>query len=185
MTFLDYYKTYKSDPEHIENAFKYLVDYNHVSNKFNDDKLETPMHLNMERNQPTVFIPGMIYTFMYASPDKQILNDIEFIDHIPLMMVFDRSDSNIMGLNFNLIPHDLRAVTLDFISETGKRFYPSVIGDDTFKTNDNLFSVFANEKTRTDFIKLLNDTLTSKISAAYRIYKMKYCKNVRLIEYDM
>ena len=46
MTFVDYYNTYKSDKEHIDNAFKYLVDYNHVSNRFNDDNCN---YTNMDK----------------------------------------------------------------------------------------------------------------------------------------
>lgn len=185
MTYVEYYNTYKSDKDHIDNALKYLVDYNHISKKFGDEKLETGFNLKMESNQPTFFIPTMMYTFMYASPDKQNVNGVQFIDNIPLIMVLDFSDSTVLGLNFNFIPNVYRAAVLDIIDETNRNFYTAILGDDTFKLNDAFVNAVSTERNRKAFVELINTRLNVNISSAYRLYKIKYCQNIRMIEYDM
>jgi len=185
MTYLEYYNTYKSNSENQENAFKYLVDYNLIKNFHGDSKLEYSISNKMEEHQPFPFVPSMIYTFMYAAPDMQDINGIKFIDNIPLVFVMDCSESSLMGLNFNLIPAEFRAAVLDIINDTNKNFYDKVLGVDDFSINNNIAQYFNSEKTRNLFVKFINEKLTSHISAAYRIYKLKYCKNIRLIEYDM
>lgn len=185
MTYTDYYRKYAADSEKRSVAYMYLVDYALSRKRRGQSKLETEFDLDMESSQPAVFIPGMIYTFMYARPDEQVISDVRFTDVVPLVMVTGRPDpAHIEGLNFNLLPSEFRAAVLDLVNETNPDFYDNV-ENNGFAMNDILYQTFADPVRRGMFMKSVNYRLSADITAACRRYYVMNCTDVRLVEYDM
>lgn len=185
MTYIDYYRKYAADPDKRSAAYTYLVDYALSRKRRGRDKLETEFDLDMESSQPAVFVPGMIYTFMYVRPDEQVISDVRFTDVVPLVMVTARPDPAYMeGLNFNLIPPDFRAAVLDAVNETNPDFYDNV-ENDGFAVNDVLSGTLADPVRRGMFMKSINYRLSADITSACRRYQVSKCVDVRLVEYDM
>lgn len=185
MTYTEYYSRYAADSEKRSAAYTYLVDYALSRKRRGRDKLETEFDLDMESSQPAVFIPGMIYTFMYARPDEQVISDVRFTDVVPLVMVTGRPDpAHIEGLNFNLLLPEFRAAVLDIINETNPDFYDNV-ENDGFAMNDVLYQTLADPVRRGMFMKSVNYRLSADITSACRRYRVANCSEIRLVEYDM
>lgn len=185
MTYTEYYKKYEADPEKRSAAYKYLVDYALSRKRRGPAKLETEFDLDMESSQPAVFIPGMIYTFMYVRPDEQVISDVRFTDVVPLVMVTGHPDAaHIEGINFNLLPPEFRASVLDIINDTNPDFYDNV-ENDGFVMNDRLYQTLVDPIRRGVFMKFVNYSLSADITSACRRYYTGNCTEIRLVEYDM
>ena len=185
MTYTEYYNRYAAASEKRSAAHTYPVDYALSRKRRGRDKLETEFDLDMESSQPAVFIPGMIYTFMYARPDEQVISDVRFTDVVPLVMVTGRPDpAHIEGLNFNLLLPEFRAAVLDVINETNPDFYDNVENDGV-AMNDVLYQTLADPVRRGMFMKSVNYRLSADITSACRRYRVANCSEIRLVEYDM
>lgn len=185
LSFYKYYSQHSGEKEYYQNATKYLLKDMLVNPKFNDEKLEHELSNNMEKNQPQCFVPTMIYSFLYASPDESTVGSIRFKDRMPLIFVteFNPDNNMVLGLNFNLMPGMFRAVILDRIYQTNPNFYDSMEGIDEFTLNHNAVVGVGDKSNIMNFVHYLN--YGKKNNPAFRTYNLKYCKYLRLIEYDM
>lgn len=179
--FLHIYK--KGGAQYESLAFDYLVGDLLIKDIRGEDKSRELTALNMEKNMPTDFTPAMFYTFLYLSNNSENINGKKFKDNVPLIYVFTSDANNVMGLNFNLIPNDVRAAILDIIVELTK----NPMYDDTgnFKFNKTLSNLFILKDGITSFLKYVKQKTGLDVSNAVRIYSIKYIKKSRLIEYDM
>jgi hypothetical protein len=169
-------------------ATKSLVQMLLVDNARGANKSNELTGMNMESTFNYTLLPSMIYTFLYNSPDSEHINETNFKDHIPVILCTSFDGKYVTGINFNLIPNDIRANLLDIIYNAFKNFYTNDVEKAVAKNkatiNEKFANLLVNEKTRADFLKILNDKLGINVSNAYRVYDVKYIKNVRLIEYD-
>lgn len=181
---------YKDSKLHgmAEQATQSLVQLLLVDNKRGKEKTNELTGMNMESTFNYTVLPSMIYTFLYDSPDAEKIDDSNFKDHLPVILCTSFDGKYVTGLNFNLIPNDIRANILDIIYNGFTDFYEDTVNDAVSKNkavlNEKFASLLINEKSRADFIKILNDKLGISVSNAYRVYDIKYIRNLRLIEYD-
>lgn len=171
-----------------EQATENLVQLLLVDNKRGSGKTNELTGMNMESTFNYTVLPSMIYTFLYDSPDAEKMDETNFKDHLPVILCTSFDGRYVTGLNFNLIPNDIRANILDIIYNAFSNFYEDSLNDAVSKNKAVLNEKFAvllmNDRQRADFMKILDAKLGMNISNAYRVYDVKYIRNIRLIEYD-
>lgn len=171
-----------------EQATENLVQLLLVDNKRGSGKTNELTGMDMESTFNYTVLPSMIYTFLYDSPDAEKMDETNFKDHLPVILCTSFDGRYVTGLNFNLIPNDIRANILDIIYNAFSNFYEDSLNDAVSKNKAVLNEKFAvllmNDRQRADFMKILDAKLGMNISNAYRVYDVKYIRNIRLIEYD-
>lgn len=168
----------KSSYEEI--AFKIFVDDLLRYKKTGTEKSNTITAMDMESQVPVKFIPSMFYTFMYASPNIDLANGKTFIDAVPLILCVSNTGETVSGVNFNMLPNNVRAVIIDIIRDAFSEFYNNLTGD--YRINEKFAQYLISSPD--SFVKLIKDTTGYNITSAFRQYNLKYAKNIRLIEYD-
>ena len=106
-----------------------------------------------------------------------------FKDAVPVILCFTATTKTVTGLNFNLIPNDVRASILDLIVKLTK----APIYDDSgkFKLNEPMAKLFTAQGGVAAFIKAVENETGLNVSSAVRTYNIDNIKKLRLIEYDM
>lgn len=178
--FLDFYKSAsKSAYEKI--AFNTFVNDLLRDKKTGSAKSRTVTALDMESKTPIRFIPSLFYTFLYITPKMQSLDKKDgFIDAVPLIFCTSNLGNKVAGINFNMIPTDVRAAVIDTIVNTDEEFYKSASGE--YQINEKLAKVLISKPSI--FLSVIQDTTGYDISSAFRQYNTEYIQNVRMIEYD-
>lgn len=180
-------KLYKSgDKKGYENqAFEFLV------GDLLDRKLTGPTKskqfsaMDMETTAPDSFVPSMFYTFMYTSPTLESVGKLEFKDRVPLILCTSNENNYVTGLNFNMIPSNIRAEILDLIVSSNTDFYENKIYSSTnFIINKTFANSLINPDTRKEIFNIFDRVTGIKVSNSFRVYDKSYIQNVRLIEYD-
>ena len=170
-------------------AMEYLVTDTLQKNLKGIHKSKQLTAMNMESFAPAVFVPTMFYTFMYNSPTDDDIKGFVFKDRVPLILCLEYKDGYVSGINFNLIPCDIRAGIIDKIININKSFYEddieNAIADHKFVINKILANLLSQAKGFSYFLYSLDAYTGLKISNCFRIYKEEYVVNPRLIEYDM
>lgn len=164
-------------------AFNFLFENLLKRNLRGSDKAVTLSGMNMEDSAPCDFVPGMIYTFLYTSNLKDNLNGKSFIDAVPIILCL-RHGSTIQGLNFNMMPNEVRASLLDMIVESDKDTYAGK-KDGDFPINKNFTGLLMKDTGPADFIKFASEKTKANLSQCVRTYSPDFIVNPRLIEYDM
>lgn len=171
-----------------ERATENLVRLLLVNNKRGTGKTNELTGMDMESTFNYTVLPSMIYTFLYDSPNAEKIDETNFKDHLPVILCTSFDGKYITGLNFNLIPNDVRANILDIIYNAFQNFYDDVVNDAVLKNkavlNEKFAALLVNDKNRSEFMKILDTKLGISVSSAYRVYDIKYIRNLRLIEYD-
>lgn len=141
--------------------------------------------MDMESSAPDIFVPSMFYTFMYTSPNSENAGKFEFKDRVPLILCTSNESGYVTGLNFNMIPSNIRAVILDMIVDSNKDFYENKIySSGNFIVNQAFANSLINETSRTEILNIFNRGTGIKVSNSFRVYDKSYIMNPRLIEYD-
>ena len=126
---------------------------------------------------------------MYNSPVDENVKNVQFKDRVPLIFCMSYENGYVTGLNFNLIPCDVRAAILDRLILTNPNFYENEIIDaipnHKFAINMTLANSVVNPKYREALLSIFDTYTGLKISNCYRTYKEEFILNPRLIEYDM
>ena len=185
--FRELYK--KSDRLSYENmAMEYLV------NDILRDKLRGPEKskqmtgMHMEDSYRKEVIPSMFYTFMYNSPEEFAMGKVGYKDVVPCMLCTNITSDCISGMNFNLIPNNIRAEILDIIYSSYKSFYDTELSKaverDAAVINEPFATTLLNATTRKAFLSYLDDRCGIKVSSSYRNYRREMITNIRMIEYD-
>lgn len=179
--FLNMYK--KGGASMESNAFDYLVGDLLIKEKRGSEKAKELSALDMESKLPVDFVPAMVYTFLYISDKMETTGTKMFKDAVPVILCFTATTKTVTGLNFNLIPNDVRASILDLIVKLTK----APIYDDSgkFKLNEPMAKLFTAQGGVAAFIKAVENETGLNVSSAVRTYNIGNIKKLRLIEYDM
>lgn len=179
-----YLKYYEKEGKSIEDiAFEYLVSDLLIKEKRGTEKLRELSALDMESKLPIDFVPAMIYTFLYLSNDKEISGIHQFKDAVPVILCFTSTSKTVTGLNFNMIPNNVRASILDLIVKLAKA--PLYDNSNKFKLIDKVAKLFTTPNGVSAFLKAIEAETDLNVSNAVRTYNIDKIKRLRLIEYDM
>lgn len=179
--FLDMYK--KGGASMSSAAFDYLVGDLLIKEKRGAEKAKELTALDMESKAPMDFVPAMIYTFLYVSDTQEIAGKTQFKDLVPVILCFNSTSSSVTGLNFNMIPNDVRASILDLIVKLTKE--PMFDDSGKFKANETMGKLFITPNGVKAFLAAVENETGLRVSSAIRTYKTEYIKRMRMVEYDM
>ena len=184
--FIEFYKKNKDNKAMQDYARKKLLDNLLATPKYKEDKMIDLGDTDMESIVPVQFTPSLFYTFRYES-DSDSVYGLEFKDLIPLVLVAKKSASKIEGINFNLLPMDVRAVILNTINKSYGGYYTGEGLNDAqsgkLAINNNFAALLLDTKSRMAFLNYLEEKMGVPITAAYRSYSIKHIKFPRMIEY--
>lgn len=178
--FLDLYK--KGGASMESSAFDYLVGNLLIKEKRGIDKVTEITALNMEETAPIDFVPAMIYTFLYVSDTEEMAGAKRFKDNVPVILCLASTGKLVTGLNFNMIPNDVRASILDIIVNLTKE--PMYDDSGKFKANEVMLKLFSLPKGVTGFIKAIENETGLNVNSAVRTYNTTFIKRCRMVEYD-
>lgn len=182
-----FYNNYRNlyDKRTLEKlAFEYLVTDTLDKNLRGPYKSKQVTGMDMESYTRDVY-PSLIYTFKYNSEHIDKQGNYEFRDYVPVIFCMYVDKDYIYGINFNLLPNDVRAKLLDVISDTNPEFYSYGIYNEGLQLSNTLMSQLMNEESRKKLLQVFDSLAGIKVSNAYRKYKKTAIENIRLIEYDV
>lgn len=184
MGFYDRYRN-NSDKRTLEKlAFEYLVTDTLDKNLRGPYKSKQVTGLHMEDYTKDV-LPSLIYTFKYNSEHIDKEGKYEFRDYVPVIFCTNVDDNYIYGINFNLLPNDVRGRLLDIIAKSNPDFYSYGIYNEGLQLSNSLMMNLIDETRRKELLKVFDGMCGVPISKAYRKYKKSAIENIRLIEYDV
>lgn len=170
-------------------AMEYLVRDTLELNLHGDAKKKELSALDFESKLGGKMIPSLIYTFLYDGVMEEIVAGQKFKDAVPIVLCMFNEDGLMAGLNFNMIPNNIRAYVLDTIYNSWKPFYDKLLFGNARESSDCVNTDFANilmdPENRTRFLKMMDDITGVKVSNAYRVYRIDKMQNIRMIEVDM
>ena len=184
---MGFYSEYKSnnDKRSLEKlAFEYLVTDTLDKVLTGPNKSKQVTGLDMETSLRR-FYPTLIYTFMYNSEHVDKEGNYEFRDYVPVIFCTNMDNEYLYGINFNLLPNDVRGRLLDVISQTNSEFYTYGIYNEGLQLSNTLIKNLVDEESRKRLFKVFDDMCGVPVSKAYRRYKFSSIMNPRLIEYDV
>jgi hypothetical protein len=179
--FLDMYK--KGGASLASAAFDYLVGDLLIKEKRGAEKARELTALDMESKSPMDFVPAMIYTFLYVSDTPEVAGKVQFKDMVPMILCFTSNSNSVTGLNFNMIPNDVRASILDLIVRLTKE--PMFDDSGKFKANETMGKLFIVPNGVKAFLAAVENETGLNVSSAVRTYKIEFIKRMRMVEYDM
>lgn len=182
--FYDNYYNLKDKGQIEKLAFEYLVTDTLDKYLTGPSKSKQVTGMDMESRLKTIF-PSLIYTFMYNSEHIDKEGKYEFRDYVPVIFCMYIDNDYIYGINFNLLPNDVRAKLLDIISDSNPNFYAYGIYNEGIQLSNALINNLMNEESRKKLLSVFDSLTGVKVSNAYRKYKKKCIERIRLIEYDV
>lgn len=184
MGFLDDYRKNKSTKAE-DDAFDYFIT-DLLSDKLQGNaKTDTIYGMNMEKSLQGTIYPSMFYIFQYQPMMPEQMGKLHFIDTVPLILCTGVSDKTVDGLNFNMIPNDVRAMILDVIYDAYSDFYNKDIQSVSGKLiNEQFASILVNPVSFDKLMTILTSKCSLNLRMACRTYSKAYISNIRLIEYD-
>ena len=129
--------------------------------------------------------PSMIYTFKYNSEHVDKEGKYEFRDYVPVIFCTNVDNEYVYGINFNLLPNDVRGRLLDVIAKSNPDFYSYGIYNEGLQLSNSLMQNLMDETRRKDLLKVFDGLCGVPVSKAYRRYKKVAIENIRLVEYDV
>lgn len=184
--FVEFYKENIGSAEMVELAKTKLV-RNTLSEKLvGSQKMVDFESSDMESQIKGSVLPSLFYTFMYKA-EGDTISGIKFSDALPVVFCFKRSTKWIEGLNFNLLPNEVRAAVLDIIDKSTDNYYSdkgkNAAINGKIAVNETLAAVLVDDNQRMALLNLLERKMGVSIKKAYRRYNMSHIENLRLIEY--
>lgn len=184
MGFYDDYRN-NADKRSLEKlAFEYLVTDTLDKNLKGPSKSKQVTGMDMESLTKTIY-PTMVYTFKYNSEHLDKEGKYEFRDYVPVIFCMNIDKDYIYGINFNLLPNDVRGRLLDVIAKSNPRFYSYGIYNEGLQLSDALMANLIDENKRKELLRVFDGLCGVPVSKAYRRYKKEFIENPRLIEYDV
>lgn len=184
MGFYDDYRN-NADKRALEKlAFEYLVTDTLDKNLKGPSKSKQVTGMDMESFAKTIY-PTMVYTFKYNSEHIDKEGKYEFRDYVPVIFCMNIDKDYIYGINFNLLPNDVRGRLLDVIAKSNPRFYSYGIYNEGLQLSDALMANLVDENKRKELLRVFDGLCGVPVSKAYRRYKKEFIENPRLIEYDV
>jgi len=198
MIFTELYN--KADKKAYEDmAMEYLVNDTLRDKLRGAEKSKQLTGMHMEDTFNKDFIPTMAYTFLYNSPEPvstvypssaygKTNEGHKFLDRVPCILCMEVTDDMVGGINFNLMPNNIRALVLDSIYETFRDFYKDklsqAVAEDKAVVNEDFGRLIMTKPGRDAFLFYLNNKCGVQVTGAYRRYKKDMMADVRLLEYD-
>ena len=185
MTFLEQYQ--KGDRSYYEKeAFDVLVTDLMSRNLTGQRKSRELTALNMEQDMVSNFVPTMFYIFMYVSNSPEKLKDTEFYDLCPMILCTGVDQKYVMGINFNFIPNNIRAVILDIITGDYKDFYETMTTTvpNGAVVNNMLGSILTSKDGLKNIMIYIKMRTGVDLSSCIRRYDRSMIVKPRMIEYD-
>lgn len=180
----EFLNIYKEGGASMSNAaFDYLVGDLLIKDIRGKEKARELTALDMESKAPINFVPAMIYTFLYVSDMQEVIGNEQFKDLVPLILCFNSTSTFVTGLNFNMIPNDVRASILDLIVKFTNE--PLFDNSGKFKANKVLGRLFIMPNGIKTFLTAIENETGLNVSSAVRTYNIQYIKKLRMVEYDM
>ena len=184
MGFYDDYKN-NADKRTLEKlAFEYLVTDTLDKNLKGPSKSKQVTGLDMESYVKRIY-PSLVYTFKYNSEHIDKEGKYEFRDYVPVIFCTNIDDDFIYGINFNLLPNDVRGRLLDVIAKSNPEFYSYGIYNEGLQLSNTLMQHLMTPELRQKLFQLFDNMCGVSVSKAYRKYNRKFIENPRLIEYDV
>lgn len=184
MGFYDDYRN-NADKRALEKlAFEYLVTDTLDKNLKGPSKSKQVTGMDMESLAKTIY-PTMVYTFKYNSEHIDKEGKYEFRDYVPVIFCMNIDKDYIYGINFNLLPNDVRGRLLDVIAKSNPRFYSYGIYNEGLQLSDALMANLVDENKRKELLRVFDGLCGVPVSKAYRRYKKEFIENPRLVEYDV
>ena len=126
-----------------------------------------------------ILVPGKIYTFSYVSPTAP-LSGKAFVDKRPVILSLGRVNiNNILlegGINFNLIPHEIRIGILD-------RMYLAF--KNQIQSGEKIIESKGNPKALPiDYDLAVKLFQGMGVETAFNVYDRRMMKTVKIIDYD-
>lgn len=196
---VDFYN-YNADNANIYNqATQFLLKDTIGSVLTGNNKIKDIDGMDMERYLGNNIIPGMIYTFNYKANKnkKDIIDELNVGDNFPIVLCcrfniqkkivnnIPITTACIQGINLNYLPKQKRLKLLDILHTAYKDFYEDEI---YIKTYENTYAInyeLAENLQDVNFIKTLSKLIDFNLSDCFRIYEIRNCKTIRLIEYNL
>ena len=185
MTFLEQYQ--RGDRSYYEKeAFDVLVTDLMVKNLTGPTKSKELNALNMEQSMVSNFVPTMFYIFMYMNQSPEKLKDKEFYDLCPMILCTGVDQKYVIGINFNFIPNNIRAVILDIINGDYKDFYKTMTTTvpNGAVVNERFGSILTSENGLSNIMIYIKAKTGVDISSCIRKYDRSFIIKTRMIEYD-
>lgn len=185
---MGFYESYKNnaDKRTLEKlAFEYLVTDTLDKNLRGPYKSKQVTGMDMESYLKKDVYPSMIYTFKYNSEHVDKEGKYEFRDYVPVIFCTNVDNEYVYGINFNLLPNDVRGRLLDVIAKSNPDFYSYGIYNEGLQLSNSLMQNLMDETRRKDLLKVFDGLCGVPVSKAYRRYKKVAIENIRLVEYDV
>lgn len=179
--FYDDYKDGRGAKGHKE-AYNFIVnDLMQFSSK-GDSKQRSITAYNMEKDAMVNFAPSMFYVFLYNNPTAK---EGSVIDYVPMILCTGFSKKTVTGINFNLLPNDVRALVIDVILESYPNFYTEKnLRSSNFVLNEK-FAAGLIGGGASAIVKAIKMKTKYDISSAVRTYDCRFIMRTRMLEYDM
>jgi hypothetical protein len=169
-----------------KDAFDVLVTDLMSSNLTGQTKSKELTAQDMESHMATNFMPTMFYIFMYVRQQPEKMKNAEFYDVCPMILCTSVDAKTVTGINFNIIPNNIRAVFLDIVTGDYQQFYNEmrITSPDRMVVNNKLGSILTSEKGLSYIIAYINAKTGVDLSSAIRKYDRSCIIKTRMIEYD-
>lgn len=186
MKFVDFYKENKGNDDIISMAKKVLIEDTLSKPLIGSEKLFDLESSDMESKVTEPFVSSLFYTFKYAA-ETDIIAGMSAVDYIPIVLCFKKSSKYMEGINFNLLPNDMRAVMLDAINSAFDDYYTSRGLDSAqageLSINETFASILVSDSGKMQFMKYFENKCGVPVTKAYRKYNLSHISSMRLIEY--
>lgn len=184
--FVDFYKENRGNADVLAYAKQVLIGDTLSKPLLGLAKLQDLESSDMESKITEPFMPSLFYTFKYVA-ETDVIAGMSAVDYIPIMLCFKKSGKSVEGVNFNLLPNDMRAVILDAIDKsfdnyyTGKGLKGAQQGE--IAINETFGSILVSDRGKMQFLKYVENKCGVPITKAYRRYNLSHISSMRMIEY--
>lgn len=179
-----FFEEYKNNmnSKGISGAYDLIVNDLLQHNLKGANKQKSLTGYNMESDAMVNFAPSMFYVFLYNNPNSKVES---VTDYAPMIFCTGFSSKCVTGINFNLLPNDVRAIIIDTIIESYPNFYTDKnLSSGGFVLNEKLASGLIGGGSSA-IIKALKMKTGFDISSSVRSYNVNFIIKSRMLEYDM
>lgn len=185
--FVDFYKENIGNSSMLDEARKRLVANTLTSPLVGDNKIVDLESTDMESKVRVQFTPSLFYTFFYLA-ENDIIAGVSAVDYIPLILCAKKTGKFVEGINFNILPNEMRAVMLDAIDKSFDNYYTGRGLNDAqageLAINETFGDILLNDSKRIQFMKYFEAKTGVSIMSAYRKYNISHISKPRMIEYS-
>ncbi len=184
--FVEFYKENRGNIDVLEQAKRVLIGDTLSKPLLGSEKLTDIESSDMESKISEPFIPSLFYTFKYVA-ETDVIAGISAVDYIPIMLCFKKSGKYVEGINFNLLPNEMRAVMLDAINNSFDGYYTGMGLDAAqrgeISINERFGNILVSDSGKMQFMRYFESKCGVPITKAYRKYNISHISSMRMLEY--